>query len=160
VIVAAAVAAAGCEFLDKGTDPRPSPSPTTAVLDIAIAPDPLKILWVCPAVDTNCYGSLDSTVTVSETAGVGGRLDSVEFTVRDSVLGVQLTQLRLTSDEIRTRAGTNRLEANGKLAVRPIVEGYPVRNNIPRPTVNVDVAVQMTDDKGNVVSKTKRVPVS
>ena len=48
----------------------------------------------------------------------------------------------------------------GKLAVRPIVEGYPVRNNIPRPSLNIDISVQVTDDKGNVVKPTKRVPVT
>ena len=62
----------GCEYFQKDpTTPTPSPSPTTAALDITVAPDPLKILWVCPTADTYCYGSLDSTVTISEVGGVG-----------------------------------------------------------------------------------------
>jgi hypothetical protein len=160
-VAAGAIALPGCEFLNKNpTTPTASPSPGTAVLAIAIAPDPLKILWVCPASDTYCYGSLDSTVTVSETGGVGARVDSVDFTVRDSVLGIALTTLHLSGADIRAKAGTDRIEANGKLAVRPIVEGYPVRSNIPRPSVNIDVAVQVTDDLGHVVTQTKRVPVT
>jgi hypothetical protein len=164
VLIASLVAALSlpaCDFLKKDpTAPTPSPSPTTAVLDIAVAPDPLKILWVCPVSDTHCYGSLDSTVTVSEMAGVGGRVDSVDFTVRDATLGVPLTTLHLSSDDIKAKAGTNRIEAGGKLAVRPIVEGYPVSASVPRPTLNIDIAVQVTDDKTNVVTKTKRVPVT
>jgi hypothetical protein len=162
-IAAVAIAAAlpACEYFDKGpTTPAASPSPGTAVLSIAVAPDPLKILWVCPIADTYCYGSLDSTVTVTETAGVGGRVDNVDFTVRDALLGIELTTLHLSSEDIKAKAGTNRIEAMGKLAVRPIVEGYPVKKDIPRPSLNIDISVQVTDDKNNVVKATKRVPVA
>jgi hypothetical protein len=162
-IAALALAAVlpGCEYFDKSpTTPVPSPSPATAALSIAVAPDPLKILWVCPIADTYCFGSLDSTVTVTETAGVGGRVDSVDFTLRDSVLGIELTKLHLSSEDIKVKAGTNRIEPLGKLAVRPIVEGYPVKKDIPRPSLNIDISAQVTDDKNNVVTTTKRVPVS
>ena len=159
--VAIALALPGCEYFDKGpTTPAASPSPGTAALSIAVAPDPLKILWVCPIADTYCFGSLDSTVTVTETAGVGGRVDNVDFTVRDALLGIELTTLHLSSDDIKAKAGTNRIEAMGKLAVRPIVEGYPVKKDIPRPSLNIDISVQMTDDKNNIVKQTKRVPVA
>jgi hypothetical protein len=159
--VAIAIALPACEYFDKGpTTPAPSPSPGTAALTISVAPDPLKILWVCPISDTYCYGSLDSTVTVTETAGVGGRVDNVDFTVRDALLGIELTTLHLSSEDIKAKAGSNRIEPMGKLAVRPIVEGYPVRNNIPRPSLNIDISVQVTDDKNNVVKSTKRVPVA
>ncbi len=158
---AMALALPGCEYFDKSPSaPVASPSPTMAAIDIAVAPDPLKVLWVCPLADTYCYGSLDSTVTVSETAGVGGKVDSVDFTARDAVLGLALTTLHLSADDIKAKAGTNRIEPMGKLAVRPIIEGYPVKKDLPRPTLNIDIAVQVTDDKGNVVNKTKRVPVT
>lgn len=160
VLILAAVVLPSCEYLDKPSTPAASPSPAGAALDIAVAPDPLRVLWVCPVGDANCYGSLDTTVTITETAGVGGRLDSVDFTARDAVLGVSLTTLHLSADDIKAKAGTSRIEAMGKLAVRPIIEGYPVRANVPRPQINIDISVQMTDDKGNVVTKTKRVPVS
>ena len=159
--VGLAIALPACEYFDKGpTTPAPSPSPGTAALSIAVSPDPLKILWVCPIADTYCFGSLDSTVTVTETAGVGGRVDNVDFTVRDSVLGIELTTLHLSSEDIKAKAGTNRIEPMGKLAVRPIVEGYPVKKDIPRPSLNIDISVQVTDDKNNVVKSTKRVPVA
>jgi hypothetical protein len=158
---AAVLALPACEYLKKDpTTPTASPSPAAAALAIGVAPDPLKILWVCPVSDTYCYGSLDSTVTVTETAGVGARLDNVDFTVRDSVLGIALTTLHLSGADVRAKAGTDRIDAMGKLAVRPIVEGYPVRNNVPRPSIVIDIAVQATDDLGHVVSQTKRVPVT
>jgi len=163
VAMATALALTGCEYFEKSPSspgPSPSPSPTKAALEISVAPDPLKALWVCPVSDTYCYGSLDSTVTVTETAGVGGRVDSVDFTARDSTLGVALTTLHLSSDDIKAKAGTNRIEAKGKLAVRPIIEGYPVKANLPRPKLDIDIAVQVTDDKGNIVKQTKRVPVT
>ena len=159
--VAIAMALPACEYFDKGpTTPAPSPSPGTAALSISVSPDPLKILWVCPIADTYCFGSLDSTVTVTETAGVGGRVDNVDFTVRDALLGIELTTLHLSSEDIKAKAGTNRIEPMGKLAVRPIVEGYPVKKDIPRPSLNIDISVQVTDDKNNVVKTTKRVPVT
>jgi hypothetical protein len=158
---ALAIALPACEYFDKSpTTPAPSPSPATAALTITVAPDPLRILWVCPIADTYCFGSLDSTVTVTETAGVGGRVDNVDFTVRDSVLGIELTTLHLSSADITAKAGTNRIEPLGKLAVRPIVEGYPVSKSVPRPSINIDISVQVTDDKNNVVRQTKRVPVA
>lgn len=159
--VAVAIALPACEYFEKGpTNPAPSPSPGTAALSISVAPDPLKVLWVCPVGDTYCYGSLDSTVTVTETAGVGGRVDDVDFIVRDSVLGLELTKIHLSSAEVQAKAGTNRIEAMGKLAVRPIIEGYPLKKDIPRPSLNIDITVQVTDDKNNVVKSTKRVPVA
>jgi hypothetical protein len=158
--VAIAMALPACEYFDKGpTTPAASPSPATAALTITVSPDPLKILWVCPIADTYCFGSLDSTVTVTETAGVGGRVDNVDFTVRDALLGIELTTLHLSSEDIKAKAGSNRIEPMGKLAVRPIVEGYPVKKEIPRPSLNIDISVQVTDDKNNVVKSTKRVPV-
>jgi hypothetical protein len=162
-IVMACVLAAvvpACEYFDKGPTPVTKPSPGAAFLTIDVTPDPLKVLWVCPTSDSYCYGSLDSTVTVSETAGVGGRLDSVDFVARESLLGVELTTLHLGAEDIKAKAGTNRIEAMGKLAVRPIIEGYPVKNNVPRPKLNIDISVQATDDKGNVVKQNKRVPVT
>jgi hypothetical protein len=134
--------------------------PSQAALDISVAPDPLRILWVCPPADVNCYGTLDAVVTIAETAGVGGRLESIEFVVRDTVLGQPVGTLRLSAAEIQARAGTDRLQPMGRLAVRPIIEGYPVRANLPRPSLAADVDVRMTDDKGNAVQQTRRFPIT
>jgi hypothetical protein len=148
--------AAACEHVDR-TGPA---GPTEAALDILIAPDPLRALWVCPPGDTNCYGSLDATVTITETAGVGGRLDAIEFVLRDRVLGVTVGTLSLSSADIAARAGSDRLQPMGRVAVRPIIEGYPVPANVPRPQLEAQVAAQLTDDRGNVVRHARTVPVT
>jgi hypothetical protein len=155
-LVAALLGAFGCEHVDRSAPA----GPTQAALEILIAPDPLRILWVCPPADVNCYGTLDAIVTIAETAGVGGRLDSIEFVARDTVLGVAVGTLRLTSPDIQARAGTDRLAPMGRLAVRPVIEGYPVRAGVPRPTLEAEVVVQLTDDQGHVVRQTRRAPIT
>ncbi len=156
----ALAALAGCEYFDKTSNPTPSPSPGTAALALTVAPDPLRVLWVCPPADTNCYGSLDATVTITETAGVGGRVDSVDFVVKDAILGLTLTSLHLSGADIKDKGGTDRIDPLGKLSVRPIVEGYPWPASRPRPQIAIDVTVQLTDDNGHAVTATKRVPVT
>ena len=95
-----AAALPGCEYFDKGPTPVTSPSPGAAFLTIDVTPDPLKALWVCPTSDSYCYGSLESTVTVSETAGVGARVDSVDFVERES-LPASLEVVATASDDPR-----------------------------------------------------------
>jgi len=93
-------------------------------------------------------------------------VDAMAYQTRDVLevmqqeAGLELTTLHLSSADIASKAGTNRIEPLGKLAVRPIVEGYPVKKDIPRPSLNIDISVQVTDDKNNVVKTTKRVPVT
>jgi hypothetical protein len=151
------LAAAACQHVNHSEQPA---APTRAALEIAIAPDPLRILWVCPPGDPSCYGTLDAVVTIVETAGVGGRLDSIEFVARERTSGAAIGTLRLSSAEIQARAGTDRLGPMGRVAVRPIIEGYPVSAAVPRPQLDADVAVQLTDDQGNVVQQSRRVPIT
>jgi hypothetical protein len=156
VLVLGLLGAAACQHVD-----RSGPAgPTQAALDIQVAPDPLRALWVCPPGDARCYGSLDATVTIIETAGLGGRLDAIEFVLRDRVAGVAVGTLNLTPADIASRAGSDRLQAMGRLAVRPIIEGYPVPADMPRPQLEVQVAAQLTDDRGNVVRHARTVPVT
>ena len=157
VAVLALLGAAACDFLDSTEEPE---TPARAALEITIAPDPLRVLWVCPPGDPRCYGTLDAVVTIEETAGVGGRLDSIEFVARERVSGTAIGTLRLTSADIQARTGTDRLAPHGRLGVRPVVEGYPVPAGAPRPLLDADVAVQMTDDQGNVVQQSRRVPIT
>jgi hypothetical protein len=60
-------------------------------------------------------------------------VDNVDFTVRDALLGIELTTLHLSSEDIKAKAGTNRIEPSGKLAVRPIVEGLSRPQQHPAP---------------------------
>jgi hypothetical protein len=155
-VLALLAAGPACQHIDRTTPT----GPTEAAIDIAIAPEPLRILWVCPPGDTNCYGTLDAVVTISETAGIGGRLGSIDFVARDTTLNVAVGTLHLGSAEIQARAGSDRLGPMGRLAVRPVIEGYPVRAGAPRPALAAQVTVQMTDDRGNQVQQSKTVPIT
>jgi hypothetical protein len=150
---------AGCTF-DSPVAPPREPEVPAAALAIEVSPEPLRILWACPAGQTFCFGSLDSTLTLRETAGVGLRLDKLDMVARESLTSAVVGELHFTGADIAARAGTQRIEARGALAVRPIVEGWAYPANLPKPTVNVDVSVEGTDDRGNAIRQTRRVPVS
>jgi hypothetical protein len=155
--VAAAVFLPSCEYVNPATPP---PEPGSGALEIVVSPDPLRLLWACPTGQAYCYGSLDSILTLSETAGVGVRLDKLDMVARESLTSATVGELHFTGTEIAARAGTNRIEAGKSLAVRPVVEGWPYPANLPRPKLNVDITAEGTDDRGNAVRQTKRVPVS
>jgi hypothetical protein len=157
--VASVALLAGCT-LDSPVAPPRDPPAASATIEIVVAPEPLRILWVCPAGQAFCFGSLDSVLTLRETAGIGVRLDKLDMVARESLTSTLVGELHFTGQEIAQRAGTQRIEARGSLAVRPVVEGWAFPSNLPKPTLNVDVTVEGTDDRGNAIRQTRRVPVS
>ena len=156
LLAALAAVLGGCALTDT-TEPD---DPEGGALEIVVAPDPLRLLWVCPAGNSFCFGSLDSTLTIKETAGVAVRLDKLDLVAKEALTSATVGELHFDGDEIATRAGTNQIAAGGSLAVRPVVEGWAYPANLPKPTLNVDISVEATDDNGNEVKATKRVPVS
>ena len=66
--IVSAAALTGCHI--NYVDPV---QPTLAVITVTVAPDPLRLLITCPPGNTNCFGSLDATVTITESGGLGGR---------------------------------------------------------------------------------------
>jgi hypothetical protein len=105
----------------------------------------------CPA-PTNpafCLASLNPTVTVKETAGVGGRINSVEVTIRNVTLARDETKVTLDAAWVARQAGTNRLEAKAGIGFQPVVSGYPIPAALPRPQLRIILGVQFIDDKSN-----------
>ena len=151
-IIAAAVST-GCHI--NYVDPV---QPTLAVITVTVAPDPLRLLVTCPAGNTNCFGSLDATVTIAESGGLGGHIEYVDLTVYNVILARNDSQVRLTSDDLKAQAGTDRIAANSHLALRPVIEGYPFPVGQP-PQLEFVLAVRFIDDRNNVVETTKRVPL-
>lgn len=149
-----ALLASACDFAKTTTQPSPSPPPpTSAKIELTIAPSPVPVKVVCPA-PTNpafCLASLSPTVTVSETAGVGGRINSVEVTLRDMTLGRDATKVTLGADWVARQAGTNRLEAKAAIAFQPVVADYPIPAAGPRPSMRIILGVQFIDDKSNTL---------
>ena len=153
-IILAAAASAGCHI--NYVDPV---QPTLAVITVAVAPDPLRLLVTCPPGDTNCYGSLDATVTIAESGGLGGRIDHVDVTVYNVIHARNDSHVRLGADDLRANAGTDRIEANGTLALRPTITGYPFPVGQP-PQLEFVLDVRFVDDRGNVIDTSRRVPLS
>ena len=151
--VIALAAFAGCHV--HYVDPV---QPTLSVITLTVAPDPLRLLVTCPPGDTNCFGSLDATVTINEGGGLGGRVEFVDVTVYDVVLARNQSQIRLDAAYLRANAGTDRIEGNGRLALRPLIQGYPFPVG-HQPTLEFVIAVRFVDDRGNVVETTRRVPL-
>lgn len=133
--------------------------PTLSVITVTVVPDPLRLLITCPAGNTNCFGSLDATVSIDESGGLGGRVEYVDVTVYDVILARNQSQVRLGSDYLRANAGTDRIEANGRLALRPRLEGYPFPVG-HQPQLEFVLAVRFLDDRNNVVETTRRIPLS
>ena len=152
VLLVSSVLAPACDWAKDITDPDPPP-PTSARIELTITPSPVTVTVVCPA-PTNpafCLASLSPTVTVAETAGLGGRIDLVEVTLRNVALGRDETKITLGSDWVARQAGTNRLEANASIGFQPVVSGYPIPAAEPRPALRIILGVQFVDDKNNVL---------
>jgi len=154
VVVLVATLATACDFAKTTTQPSPSPPPpTSAKIELTIAPSPVPVRVDCPA-PTNpafCLASFNPTVTVRETAGVGGRINSVEVTVRNVTLARDETKLTLDAAWVARQAGTNRLEAKAGIAFQPVVSGYPIPAAGPRPELWIILGVQFIDDKNNTL---------
>ena len=151
--IIAAAALTGCHI--NYVDPV---RPTLAVITVTVAPDPLRLLVTCPPGNTNCFGSLDATVTIAESGGLGGRVEYVDVTVYNVIHARNDSQIRLGADYLRANAGTDRIEGNGRLALRPTIQGYPFPVGQP-PQLEFVLGVRFIDDRGNVVETTRRIPL-
>ena len=153
VVVLLAILATACDFAKTTTQPSPSPPPTSAHIELTITPAPVPVRVDCPA-PTNpafCLASLNPTVTVKETAGVGGHINSVEVTLRNVTLARDETKVTLGADWVARQAGTNRLEGKAGIGFQPVVSGYPVPAAGPRPQLRIILGVQFIDDKNNTL---------
>ena len=133
--------------------------PTLSVIAVTVAPDPLRLLVVCPPGDTNCFGSLDATLTITESGGLGGRVEYVDVTVYNVIHARNDSQTRLGSEWLRANAGTDRIEATGRLPLRFVIQGYPFPVG-QQPQLEFVLAVRFVDDRANVVETNRRIPLS
>ena len=157
--------AVACDWL-KSTDPTPSPTPTpppnSAHIDLTITPSPIPVKVDCPA-PTNpdfCLASFNPKVTVQETAGLGGRINSVEVTLRNVTLAKDESKVTLDAAWVARQAGTNRLEAKAGIAFEPVVSGFPIPATGPRPQLRIILSVQFIDDKNNTLFPTAQADLA
>jgi hypothetical protein len=152
-ILLAAALAAGCQIHYEDT-----PQVEESIVTLSVVPDPLRMLIACPPANSNCFASLDATVTVTESAGLGGKIEFVDVILYNIVTAKNDSFVRLGADWLQQQAGTNRVEANGRLAVRPVIEGYPFPVG-QQPQLEIRLGVRFTDDKGTVHNVTKWLPL-
>ena len=155
-LLALVLSLAACE---EGT-----PVASSASVSISVMPTPVPVRLACQELvpgqppPANCFISLDPTITITETAGVGGRLESIEVTVRDLATGQDQTRLTLDRTWIVGQAGTDRVEPFGAIAFRPVVNNYPIPYG--RPNLAVILSVRFVDDKGNVLLPSVQINVA
>ena len=151
--IIAAAFSAGCHI--NYVDPV---VPTLSVITVTVAPDPLRLLVTCPAGNTNCFGSLDATVTIAESGGLAGNVEYVDVTVYNVIHARNDSQIRLDAAYLQANAGTSRIGPNGSLALRPTIQGYPFPVGQP-PQLEFVLDVRFVDDRGNVILTNRRIPL-
>jgi hypothetical protein len=147
----AAAALPACDVFD--------PDKASAAISITVDPNPVVIRVACLASvppPEFCLASLDPTITIAETGGVGGTVQNIDLIVRNTASGTEEGRLGLDSAWVREQAGTDRIEARGRLAFRPVVSGYRIKNGTASALV-FTIAVRFMDDNGHTIEQSQQV---
>jgi hypothetical protein len=132
--------------------------PAFANLVIEVTPTPVVVRLRCqPGGVPPCFVSMDPTVTIREIAGLGGRLEAIEVTVRDVPSGSE-TRLNLGRDWIVGQAGSDRIDAKTSRAFQPVINDYPISG--VRPNLVLTLGVRFVDDKGHALNPSVQINVA
>jgi hypothetical protein len=134
-----------------------SPS-RTAALTLAIVPDPVP---EAPCPTSACGDAVDQLFAVgalrlSETNGVGGRVDSISMTQTSASRVVASGTFDAAA--VAALAGSNRFTPNGRLEVPGI--GVHYDRSLGSVEATLSVTVRATDDAGHSLSATAAVAVA
>ena len=146
LLVLVSVLAASWSACSKNTTPAaPTPvtQPTQASITLTVSPNPVTALDCSPpCVATSGIGyrfHITGTLTVQETAGVSGNIDSITVT-GFATFG---------ADDVIMRSGTNHVAAKGSLSFPlNLIYGRTDDPNATRSRV-VPITVAFGDDRGN-----------
>jgi len=136
----------------------------SAVLALSVSPVPLIVKWACPVhaptdpPPTQCKLTMDPTISVTETAGVGGAMVSMVVSVRDLATQAEKFQVMLDHDWIIANTGGDRVEANTTKAFHVVVNDYPLPFST-RPNITLAITARVVDDKGNELTPGLRVDI-
>jgi hypothetical protein len=132
--------------------------PTSAALTIEVTPTPVVVRLRCAAGGVPpCFVSLDPRITLRETAGVGGHMESLDVTTRDLATSVE-NKITLGRDWIVQQAGTDRIDAMGTRSFQATVTDYPIQGT--RPNFALIMSVRFVDDEGNILTPTVQINVT
>jgi hypothetical protein len=139
-LVAVAAAHPGC---NSGSPTVPE-GVLRAQIVLTVAPRPLAPIATPP------FYQLTYTVTITETAGLGGELQYVNGTVFDATSGFAVGLNNYDSSDILVFVGTKRIDAGQSRAVQQQIDyGLPTGSTGGVLTVNT----QFKDDRGNFISQ-------
>ena len=153
-----AVLLVGLAFVGCGGGAGTGPSaPAVAALTLAASPGSWAAVACPPSSCGPVTGELEAagSVTIRETAGVGGTVDTIAMQSRDAG-GAVLGQGTFDAAGVRQLAGTDRVAASGSRAV----PGVGMHFAPDRRPATIVVTVHFTDDRGNGLDASVTVPVT
>jgi hypothetical protein len=135
--------------------------PAHGAVQLAVAPDPvLSAVIAAAAGDLSVEHQAAWTLTITETAGIGGTLNFLNVTLRDQETGAVADpggEASLGAADIAALAGTARLAPHGTLTLPgQLVYALPDGSVGGR----LAMTLQITDDTGQLVTSSVSVPVS
>jgi hypothetical protein len=148
VPVLAAVALLPSCSSDTGT----LPNAAVAIVQVTVDPNPVT------GVQNSLTGAVSASykITLVELNGLGGNVEFVSSSVFDPKTGQQINLNYYDAADMKVFVGSDRLEPNGTLVVSHSVT-YTLAD-LSKAT-NITVAVQVRDDRGNLIYRTLLVPV-
>jgi hypothetical protein len=145
-LLALLLALPGCGFEgDLPTPPSPpSPPapPTQAGILLSLSDSPIVAVPAAP-------WSAEWTLSVRETSGIGGDLQVVRATLVDPA-GALLAQTELGADELKEQLGGSNHIGGGSSQEIPMSLSFDFAPDTP--IGNLNVTVELSDDRGNAVS--------
>lgn len=124
-----------------------------SALSLTVTPSP-----VTPNITSAPILSVQYTVKIEETAGLGGELQYVNGTIFSQATGAALAFNNYDSADIVVFVGNKRLEGGKSVNVSQQID-YVFPSGATSLTAFLTVAVQLKDDRGNFVNQSILVPV-
>ena len=138
--------------------------PESAVLALSVSPVPLIVKWACPVhaptdpPPERCMLTMDPTITITESAGVGGQMVSMAVSVRDLATQAEKFIVVLDHNWIIANTGGDRVEPRTAKSFHVVVQDYPLPFST-RPNLTLVMGARMVDDKGNEITPGLRVDI-
>lgn len=148
----------GIAWLLPACDQAKEPAPQ-ALLTVDVGPKPIQAPLACPAPPPStlpCILTLSPTVTITESGGVGARLQAVDVGLTN-LASSEIFQYTITGDAVKAQAGTDRIEPR-KTLVFQIKIAYPVPC-CSAPKLSGVFGFRFQDDKGNALTQDIRLAI-
>jgi hypothetical protein len=133
----------------------PTPGVDLAVIALSVDPNPIS---ATPSASPGFTFSIQFTVIIQETSGVGGQMQLVRSTLFDPVTGQTVALNTYDDKDLIVFSGANRIAPKGTLKVSQLLN-YTVPSNNLSKAANLTVFIQFKDDHGNVLTQSQLVRV-